>query len=263
MVNKDAQYLLRVTDLTIAYAPRSIFRWGNGHGRIAVDRVSFNVRKGETLALVGESGSGKTSIAMAILGFIRSLGGRIEFAGVPVDNRSMAGFRPRIQPLFQDSGAALNPQLTVGRAISDGLKAGWPLSRQRSRVLELMEMVELPESLYNHYPRQLSGGQKQRVCLARALAVEAEMLILDEPFSAQDIFHQMQMMRLMQDLKTTLGLTYLLISHDLMPVRLLADRIAILRDGKILETGTGDKIFSQPQNDYTRELILKAGIQLS
>jgi len=253
--------LLRVNNLVVEYQPRSFFDQVKPVVSRAVDQVSFGVIKGETLALVGESGCGKTSIAMAILGFIKPAGGEIHYDGVELNELTIGKLRPQIQPLFQDSGSALNPQMKIGRAIGDGIPPGLPAGQKRIRVLELMKNVGLPENLYDAYPRQMSGGQKQRVCLARALAVGAEFLILDEPFSAQDISIQVQLMRLLRDLKAALGLTLLLISHDLSTVRLLADRILVMRTGKIVESGTVTDIISKPQTDYACELVRQAGIK--
>jgi len=254
--------LLRITDLTVEYRPHSLFRCNLDKSYIAVNQVSFEILKGETLALVGESGSGKTSIAMSVLGFVKPTGGQVEFDGLVVNETSLRNLRIRLQPLFQDSGAALNPQMPVGRAIGDGLPSGLSRALQKKRIMDLMRQVGLDEKLYRAYPRQLSGGQKQRVCLARALAVGAELLILDEPFSAQDIFYQMQLMLLLRDLKLSHNLTYLLISHDLASVRLLSDRIVVMLKGKVVEAGPTAQIFSNPQNDYTRELIHQAGIDI-
>lgn len=261
MENQSAHTLLRVNNLVVEYPPHSFFGRAKPVSRRAVDQVSFEVIKGETLALVGESGSGKTSIAMAILGFATPTGGKMEFDGVELNEMTIAKFRSRIQPIFQDAGAALNPQMKIGRAIGDGFPSGLSSGQNQIRVLELMKKVSLDEIYFNAYPRQLSGGQKQRVCLARALAVGAGMLILDEPFSAQDISIQVQLMSLLRDLKAALGLTLLLISHDLTTVRLLADRILVMRAGKIVESGTVTDIIAKPQTDYARELIRQAGIK--
>jgi len=261
MENQSAHPLLSVKNLIVEYPPHSFFGRVKPVSRRAVDQVSFEVVKGETLALVGESGSGKTSITMAILGFVTPTGGKMEFDGVELNEMTIAKFRSRIQPIFQDAGAALNPQMKIGRAIGDGFPPGLPADQKRIRALELMKNAGLAENYYDAYPRQLSGGQKQRVCLARALAVGAGMLILDEPFSAQDISIQVQLMHLLRDLKAALGLTLLLISHDLTTVRLLADRILVMRAGKIIESGTIADIISRPQTDYARELIRQAGIK--
>ena len=255
--------LIKITDLVISYPHRPRFYRGKTYNQVAVDNISFSIEQGETLAIVGRSGSGKTSIALAILDFVKPTAGVIEFAGAKINNlttREYRQYRARIQPIFQDCGAALNPQMTVARAIGDGFSDRISKSQLKIQIIELMERVGLPVGLYLAYPRQLSGGQKQRVCLARALAIGAECLLLDEPFSAQDILHQAQLMALLRKLKIACNLTYLLISHDLSTVRLLADRIMVMRDGKIVETGNVSEIFQTPKNEYTRALVLKSGI---
>ncbi|MFH1213769.1 MAG: ATP-binding cassette domain-containing protein [Candidatus Neomarinimicrobiota bacterium] len=263
MNNDTGKPFLKVSNLVVDYARGGFFSRRKNVRFVAVDNVTFSVMQGQTLAIVGQSGSGKTSLAMAILGFVQPAGGTIEFAGSDIRNlyaNKNRPERPRIQPIFQDCGAALNPQMTIGRAISDGLPVSLPSSRQKSQVLELMSRVGLPGDLFQAYPRQLSGGQKQRVCLARALAVGAECLILDEPFSAQDLSVQAQLMLLLRELKSGLDLTYLLISHDLTTVRLLADKILVMRGGKMIEFGDIAEILSAPQTDYTKELVRQAGI---
>jgi len=262
-MEKVSQPLINVVDLVITYSRGVLFNRDKIVAQVAANNISFSVHQGETLAIVGQSGSGKTSLAMAILGFVKPTTGEIKFTGENINNLSNTQYRQyraRIQPIFQDCGAALNPQMTVGQAIGDGFPNSLPKSQRKTSLRELMVKVGLDEKIFSAFPRQLCGGQKQRVCLARALATGADFLILDEPFSAQDTLHQAQLMSLLRQLKNSHNLTYLLISHDLMTVRLLADRILVLRSGKIIESGSVTEIFKAPHNEYTRELVLRAGI---
>jgi len=251
--------LVEIRDLTIRYRSkdgpgfrkRSVFE--------AVRAVSFEIFKGETLALVGESGSGKTSVAMALLGFTEPAQGSIFYDAM--DIRSLAGsqmqkYRRSVQPVFQDSANTLNPRMTVGAMMEDSL---WPLHdrvSRRKRIAELFDAVGLDDRIYRRYSHQLSGGQKQRVALARALAPRPELLVLDEPFSAQDASIQINLIQLLRNIKTTFGCSYLLISHDLHLVKFLADRIAIMKSGEIVETGNCIDIFLRPVHPYT-QLLLK------
>ncbi len=225
----------------------------------AVNGASFSIMKGEIFALVGESGSGKSSVAMSILGFVKPTRGVIRL----FDNLAWSSegkydpaVRTKIQPVFQDAHNSLNPRLRIGAAIRDGLKRV-PDSGQNwlDEVVDLLKAVGLSAEYCNYWPHQLSGGQKQRVCLARALARQPKLMILDEPVSSQDLATRMHLLRLILKLKEQFSLTYLLISHDLQVVKAIADRIAVMKDGKIVELGEKNALFSNPEHPYTRLLL--------
>ncbi len=228
----------------------------------AVDGVSFTVAEGETLGLVGESGCGKSTLARVIARLIDPTDGRIvfegrEIGGVPARQFGRAPERARIQMVFQDPTDSLNPRFTAFAAIAD------PLRRLRSldgaklgaRVAELAHLCGLAPELLGRFPHQLSGGQKARVGIARAIAVEPRLLILDEPTSALDVSVQVLILRLLDDLKQRLGLSYVFVSHDLNVVRLLCDRVIVMYSGKIVEAGPTAEVFAAPAHPYTAALI--------
>ena len=226
----------------------------------AVNGVSFTVEKGETLALVGESGCGKSTVARLLVGLYEPTSGTIEFDGQPLSRlRTREGrqMRKRLQMIFQDPYASLNPRWRVARIIAEPLKVhGRMTEAQRSRrVDELLEQVGLSASDRNRYPHQFSGGQRQRISIARALAAGPEFLVCDEPTSALDVSVQAQVLNLMKQLQRELGLTYLFISHNLAVVHHMADRIAVMYLGKIVELATRDELFAEPRHPYTRMLL--------
>ena len=230
-------------------------------GTRAVDTVSFNVFPGETLGIVGESGSGKTTLARAVLELIPPDAGRICFKNeeiTRISKEKLKALRKHLQIIFQDPYSSLNPRLTAGAAILEPMKVhhlhGNDKTRKR-KVMELLEKVGLQPEHFNRYPHEFSGGQRQRICIARALAVEPRLLICDESVSALDVSVQAQVLNLLNDLKKELGLTYIFISHDLSVVRYMADRIIVMKNGRIIETGDADKIFTNPQTAYTSSLI--------
>lgn len=227
----------------------------------AVDDVSFTVPRGRTVALVGESGSGKSTVARMMLGLTEPTSGTIRFDGVDVssgrDRAAEVRFRRRVQPIFQDPYASLDPLFTIYRTIEEPLRAhriGTPAER-RDRVHALMEDVALPTELLRRYPGELSGGQRQRVAIARALALEPELVVCDEAVSALDVVVQAQILHLLADLQSRLGLSYLFISHDLAVVRQIADVVCVMEKGRIVEQGTADDVFDDPQTEYTRTLL--------
>ena len=198
---------------------------------------------------------------MSILGFVKPDKGTTLFNGIDLGTfkgESLRNTRRLIQPVFQDANSALNPRMTAESCVKDGLSAD--RQDKEETVLALLKSVGLDVDHLNKYPHQLSGGQKQRLCIARALAPEPELLILDEPVSAQDLSIQAQIINLLLDLKENKRITYLLISHDLRVVRSLADRMAIMKEGELLEEGVCGDIFSNPNHPYTRELLVSSGL---
>ncbi|HEY4348624.1 MAG TPA: ATP-binding cassette domain-containing protein [Gaiellaceae bacterium] len=226
----------------------------------AVDGVSFELRQGETLGLVGESGSGKSTTGYCVLQLVKPTAGSIRFLGHELTGLStgeMRGIRREMQVVFQDPYSSLDPRLTVEQLVVDPLEVhriGDRASR-RARVRELLELVGIDPALAHRYPHEFSGGQRQRVGIARALALNPKLLICDEPVSALDVSIQAQILNLLNDLQERLGLTYLFIAHDLAVVRAMSDRIAVMRQGKIVESGDADAVYTRPQHAYTQALL--------
>ncbi|MGY1740357.1 MULTISPECIES: ABC transporter ATP-binding protein [unclassified Blastococcus] len=227
----------------------------------AVDGVSFTIRPGEVLGLVGESGSGKTTIGRAIAGLTRVTGGSLAVLGTEMNGVKERRFRPvreRIGFVFQDPASSFNPLLTIAQAVAEPLvvhgRAG-DAHEARGRVDELLEAVQLPRSFGDRFPHELSGGQRQRASLARSLALGPELLIADEPTSALDVSVQARVLELFDELQRELGFACLFISHDLAVVDLLADRIAVLHRGRLVEEGTGEDVLGAPQHPYTQRLL--------
>jgi len=226
----------------------------------AVDDVSFTVERGTTMALVGESGSGKSTVAKLLLRLEDASSGTIAIGGTDtaaLRGRALLDLRRTMQPVFQDPYGSLDPLRNIGNTIAEPLqvhRVGDRASR-RARVDELLDQVALPSALATRYPNELSGGQRQRVAIARALALKPEIVILDEAVSALDVLVQAQILRLLADLQAELGLTYLFITHDLAVVRVIADHVCVMQRGRIVESSTVDKVFDNPQQDYTRELL--------
>ena len=229
----------------------------------AVDGISFEVRRGESVGLVGESGCGKSTTSMMVMRLIDKTEGLIRFDGTDIGEIPAKAFatlplRKRIQMVFQDPTDSLNPRFTAARAIADPILRLSSLRGRdavRTRCEELARQVGLPVELLDRFPHQLSGGQKARVGIARAIALSPELVILDEPTAALDVSVQAVVLNLLQDLKASLGMSYLFVSHDLHVVRLLCDRVIVMRSGKIVEQGTSEQVLETPQSDYTRELI--------
>lgn len=230
------------------------------HTKTAVNQVSFDVLPGETFAIVGESGSGKSTLANMICGMIEPSDGDIVanidgLSEATLADRSL--YRDKIQMVWQDPASALNPRHTIGSILELPLKLRGMRSpaKRRERVLDLLEKVALPAEVVGRYPRSLSGGQKQRVCIARALAMEPELLVLDEPTSALDVSVQARILELLKGLRETENLTFILITHDLGVVRAMADRVAVLYHGDLVEIGKADDILTAPKMEYTRALL--------
>lgn len=226
----------------------------------AVDGVSFQIPRGKTLALVGESGSGKSTVAKMVLKLEDPTSGDVFVDGQNVaklSGREAFRLRRKMQPVFQDPYGSLDPLRNIGNTISEPLnihKVGDRASR-RARVAELLDQVSLPQSLESRYPNELSGGQRQRVAIARALALKPDVVVLDEAVSALDVLVQDQILQLLAELQSELGLTYLFITHDLAVVRVAADMVCVMERGKVVEQGTVDEIFANPAEEYTQRLL--------
>ena len=226
----------------------------------AVDHISFSVPKGSTMALVGESGSGKSTAAKLLLRLERKTSGRIFVDGVDTDELNpsqLLALRRKMQPVFQDPYGSLDPLHNIGNTIAEPLnvhRVGDAKSR-KARVLEVLDQVALPASVATRYPNELSGGQRQRVAIARALALKPEIVVLDEAVSALDVLVQAQVLNLLAELQSELGLTYLFITHDLAVVRVIADHVSVMQKGQVVEQATVDEVFENPKTEYTRELL--------
>jgi oligopeptide transport system ATP-binding protein len=251
--------LLSVGGLAKHFADRGLFKRGNAVVR-AVDGVSFEVAEGETLALVGESGCGKSTTGRLVTRLIEPSAGWVRYRDEDLTHlrgRKLLPYRRKLQIIFQDPYSSLNPRMTVADVLGEllrihNLASGPGVAR---RIAELLDMVGLPASHARRYPHEFSGGQRQRVGIARALALDPRLIVCDEPVSALDVSVQAQIVNLLKDIQEELDLSYLFISHDLMVVRHMADRIAVMYLGRIVETAPTDDVFAAPRHPYTRALL--------
>lgn len=250
----DAEPVLQIDDLHVRFTRRT--GWRRRHVVDAVDGVSLTLHRGETLGLVGESGCGKSTLVRTVFGLNTPASGDIRILGHRIDDLpplQRRRLRNRVQLVFQDPYSSLDPRLSVHDIVAEPLTIVGRYSKDR--VVELLESVGIGAESLRRTPAQFSGGQRQRIGIARALALAPEVLVLDEPVSALDVSVQAQVINLLQDLQRTHALSYLFIAHDLSVVRHLSDRVAVMRQGRIVEIGERDQIFDDPRHEYTRTLL--------
>jgi peptide/nickel transport system ATP-binding protein len=261
LVNISAkQPLLSISNLEVGFPVRGVFGETKRYHK-AVNGVSFDVFPGETLGLVGESGCGKTTLGRTLLRLIEPMSGKIIFDGqniTELTGKTLQQLRREMQIIFQNPFSSLNPRIKIGDAIIEPLLihgVGKSKHQQKARVVELLERVDLSADDMKKYPHQFSGGQRQRVCIARALALNPKFIICDESVSALDVSVQAQVLNLLKELQQDFQLTYIFISHDLSVVKFLSDRILVMNQGKIVESGTSESIYLEPKEEYTQKLI--------
>lgn len=256
----SSEVIVKVRDLKKHFPiMKGVFRRQVGAVR-AVDGITFDIYRGETLGLVGESGSGKSTTGRVILQLELATEGTIEFEGTELTvtkGKALRSLRPRMQMIFQDPHASLNPRMNVASIIGEPLTEHNKARGEdrRKRIEELLSLVGLEPKHANRYPHEFSGGQRQRIGIARAIALNPDFIVADEPIAALDVSIQAQVVNLLEDLQDVLGLTYLFISHDLSMVRHIADRVAVMYLGKLMELGSVDRLYSSPKHPYTQALL--------
>ena len=224
----------------------------------AVDNITIDIYKGEVLSLVGESGSGKTTMGRTVSRLYNKTAGEVKYKGKFIEEYSIMEFSKKVQMIFQDPQASLNPRMTIGDIIAEGLdihKLCATKEERTAKIYDLLETVGLNKEHANRFPHEFSGGQRQRIGIARALAVDPEMIVCDEPISALDVSIQAQVVNLLKDLQQEKGLTLLFIAHDLSMVKYISDRVAVMYRGKIVELGTPEAVYDNPVHTYTKSLI--------
>lgn len=248
--SRDERLILRVDDVHISFAEEQSAFFAKRKKREVLKGVSFSMKEGEVLGLVGESGCGKSTLAKVILGLNKP------------DSGAVVHFSEHPQMVFQDPYGSLNPAKKIGWILEEPLRirGGYPAEERRTRALEMLKKVGLEEKMADRYPSQLSGGQRQRVCIAAALMLSPKLLVADEAVSALDVTIQAQVMELLLHLKEEMGLAILFISHDMRVVYQMSDRVMIMKDGQIVESGSIDSVYFSPQHAYTKELLEAAGI---
>ncbi|MCX6406772.1 MAG: ABC transporter ATP-binding protein [Propionibacteriales bacterium] len=252
--------IVEAKDLTKVFKIRG-GRPGQSTDFTAVDQVSFQLERGTTTAIVGESGSGKSTVARMVLGLLDATSGSVEFDGVDITTLrkkdQQLALRRQMQPVFQNPYASLDPMYSIYRSIEEPLRLhGVGTAKEReTKIRDLLDKVSLPASVMTRYPNELSGGQRQRVAIARALALDPEVVICDEAVSALDVLVQAQILTLLNELQSELGLSYLFITHDLAVVRQIADNVLVMQNGKVVEQSTVSEVFENPREDYTRMLL--------
>ncbi|MCG7627745.1 ATP-binding cassette domain-containing protein [Epibacterium sp. MM17-32] len=253
---------LKLTDLSKTFPVGKRLFGAPKAGVKAVQPLSLTVEQGETLGIVGESGCGKSTLARMLVGLLPPTTGQIEIDGAPLDNADPATFGQKIQYVFQDPISSLNPRKTIRQIMDAPLRHlhGMDAKARTARIAEIFAAVNLREEFLDRYPHEFSGGQAQRIGIARALAADARILILDEPVSALDVSVQAQVLNLLADLKQKFGLTYIFISHDLAVVEAVSDRVAVLYFGSVVEVGPADQVFAKPTHPYTKLLADSAPV---
>lgn len=253
-MNNDKEILIQVRDLS------RFFKVGRNKLLKAVDHVSFDIYKGETLGIVGESGCGKTTCGRTVLGMYKATSGSVMYGSTNIHSlkgRAKVNFKKNAQYIFQDPYASLDPRMTVGDIIAEGMDVHFKLSKAEKleRINSLLDRVGLNKEHALRYPHEMSGGQRQRVGIARSLAVEPSFVVCDEPISALDVSIQAQIVNLLYDLKEEMGLTFMFISHDLSMVKHISDRIAVMYLGSIVELADSNSIYDSPMHPYTKALM--------
>jgi oligopeptide/dipeptide ABC transporter, ATP-binding protein, C-terminal domain len=250
-----SETLLKIEDLKQHFSVGNVFQKAIVK---AVDGVTFEIKKGETLGLVGESGCGKTTLGRTILRLIEPTGGKIIFEGNDITNHNITAYRKKMQIIFQDPYASLDPRMTVSDIVGEPLdihKLYSNKKERKERILEILKLVGLNSDHASRYPHEFSGGQRQRIGIARALAVQPSFIVCDEPVSALDVSIQAQIINMLEDMQEELGLTYLFIAHDLSIVKHISDRVGVMYLGHIVELADSDELYANPLHPYTKALI--------